>query len=87
MTVKGTFEMDILPDGHHANMKMDFEQPLPEHADKWLRFAFCNDLMWTIHAMAMNGTDVWMSTITMDLYRHFLQHVSGDQYLVRKVRP
>ena len=82
MLVSGTFTMDILPDGNHVNMKMEFPAGEREKITQWLKFAYCNDLVWRVHAMQGDGSLIWMSTVTHEMYRHLFRHISGDQYLI-----
>ena len=75
--VSGRFDGEILPDGKHVNLRLIFNDPAPQ---AWIDFAYCNDLVWRVHAMG--GEEIWMSTLRMELYRKLFRHVSGEQYLV-----
>ena len=79
MMVSGTFEGEILTDGRHVNLKLIFNGAPPPD---WVEFVYCNDLIWRVHAMVGDGSEMWMSTVRMSLYRNLLRHVSGEQYLV-----
>jgi hypothetical protein len=78
--VEGTFKLSILSDGKHVNMRLTFSEPQPEELKQWLKFTYCNDLVWRHHAGG--GSNHWFSTVTMDLYRKLFRHVQGEQYLV-----
>jgi hypothetical protein len=76
MKVKGTFEFFLNDDGKHASLVLKFNEPVED----WLRFAYCNDLVWRIHGMG--GGEAWMSMIDIELYKKLFHHIHGDQYLV-----
>ncbi len=78
--VHGTFTLNLLPDGRYANLELHFAEPKSERLEEWLRFTYCNDLVWRHHASL--GPDQWFSLLRFELYRHLLQHIQGEQYLV-----
>jgi len=80
--LSGRFTMWILEDGQHAHIKLEPDEPGRPAFDKWLDFAYCNDLVWRVHTMRGGGFECWMSTIRMNIYRHLFRHIYRDQYLV-----
>lgn len=79
--ITGKFTFNLLSDGRHVNMMLEFDSNPPE-IQAWMDFAYCNDLVWRIHARRGDNTEVWMSMIRMELYRHLFRHIHGEQYLV-----
>jgi hypothetical protein len=80
--VSGHFTMEVLGDGQHVNMKLEPDIGDRAAFENWLTFAYCNDLVWRVHAMQSGGFLCWMSTIRMSLYRHLFRHIHGDQFMV-----
>ena len=74
--------MSILDDGRHAQIHFKFDPNDKERLEDWMTFAYCNDLVWRIHAMRGDYSTVWMSTVIMSLYRHLFTHITDEQYVV-----
>jgi hypothetical protein len=81
-TVSGTFDLLLEPDGEHAHLIFNFPPDLPEDVKTWLRFTYCNDIVWRHHQRLPICEHEWFSTVKMDLYRKYFRHVHGQQYLV-----
>lgn len=80
--ITGRFTMSVLDDGQHVNMLMEPDPESLEAFERWLKFAYCNDLVWRVHAMHGDGATAWMSTVKMEIYRKLFRHIGGDQYMV-----
>ena len=59
-------EFVILPDRKQVQILFHFDGD-PEPVREWLKFAYCQELKWMVHAMRGDSSDVWMSMLKVGL--------------------